>query len=291
MGRTWAAWVQSGVWQSDTEALPLKPRLLGDVLEVALDGDVEARRLIRLVAREPVLTASVLRLANSAAHAALRPATTVDQAVVRVGTRAVRSTVLSVCFASSPTLPGQAAPDPDYVDHGIGTACIAGLIATRAGVDPEEAFVCGLLHDIGKLFLLNLRTRFIRNGGTAPSPEEHEAVMRDFHAVVGGLALERWSLPDTLRAPVRWHHEPFSTHLHRDAASVVYAANRLSHRLGFGCAEDIEDRPVDDPVCDTLDLTETWMTDTEERARVLFEAARQFASPRSPAYVPVACAS
>jgi putative nucleotidyltransferase with HDIG domain len=272
---TWGDWIASGAWQADTAAAPLKPQLLGDVLDVALDGDVEARRLIRFVSREPVLTAAALRLANSAAYAALRPSTTVDQAVVRVGTRAVRSLVLSMCFATSSTPAGQRAPNSDYVDHGIGTACIASLVAARSGVNPDEAFVCGLLHDIGKLFLTNLRTRFIRRGGMAPGPSEEEAICRDYHAVVGGVALEHWRLPDTLREPVRWHHDPFAAPAHAKPAAVVYVANRISHRLGFGCSFETESSLETDPVFERLELREPWIADTADRARILFEGARQ----------------
>jgi HD-like signal output (HDOD) protein len=272
---TWGDWIASGAWQADTAAVPLKPQLLGDVLDVALDGDVEARRLIRFVSREPVLTAAVLRLANSAAYAALRPSMTVDQAVVRVGTRAVRSLVLSMCFATSSTPAGQRGPNSDYIDHGIGTACIASLVAARGAVDPDEAFVCGLLHDIGKLFLANLRTRFVRRGGVPPGPNEEAAICRDYHAMVGGVALDHWHLPDALRQPVRWHHDPFAAPAYAKAAAVVYAANRISHRLGFGCSFETDGALETDPVFERLELAEPWILATSERARILFESARQ----------------
>ena len=290
MATTWTAWIESDAWRSEAGALPLKSRLLSDALAVALDDDVEARRLIRLVAREPVLTAAMLRLANSAAHSALRPASTVDQAVVRVGTRAVRSLVLSTCFAASGADPGQQAPDSDYIEHGIGTACIAGLVATRVGVDADEAFVGGLLHDIGKLFLANLRRQFVRAGGPAPAASEEDVVMRARYALVGGVALAHWGLPDALCEPVRWHHDPLSAPRHQQTAAIVHVANRLSHRLGFGCPADPQEGPGDDAVCLTLGLTGAWIDEAAERAVVLFEAARQFGLPRPAARVAV-CAS
>ena len=278
---TWQDWIASGAWHSGAAALPLIPGLLGNVLDMALDDDVEARPLIRLVSREPVLAASVLRLANSAANSPSREVTTIEQAVVRLGTRAVRSAVLSVCFSSfTEKSTSDGTPRLRYIEHGIGTACLAGLVAERSGVDPDEAFVAGLLHDIGKLFLAKLRVQFVSGGGSKPSADEEEAVVREHHAHVGGIAMESWELPSAICAPVRWHHEPERARDFQQMASTIYAANRLSHRFGFGCPKDEETDVVGDPVFIALRLTDAWLAETDGRATILFDAARQVvASP------------
>ncbi len=277
---TWPEWMESGAWHSQASALPLMPGLLANVMDVALDADIEGRRLIRLVAREQVLAASVLRLANTAANAPLGTVTTVEQAVWRLGTRAVRSAVLSICFATWSERASSKTPQRlGYVEHGIGTACLAGLVADRSGVNAEEAFVGGLLHDIGKLFLLNLRTVYIRSGGRTPTADEEDTVFRQHHAEVGGVVMESWTLPPALREPVRWHHEPFSAPTCPQTAAVVYAANRLSHRFGFGCTRTREDDILEDPVCIALGVDPSWLRDIDTRAPVLFDAACQFVVP------------
>ncbi len=55
----------------------------------------------------------------------------------------------------------------------------------------------------------------------------------------------------------------------------MVAANQLSHRFGFGCARQENAALVDDPVCQQLRLTEAWLTETDQRASMLFDAARQ----------------
>src|SRR4030095_4158605 len=96
-------------------------------------------------------------LPTPAPSAAPQPATPVIEAMVRLGTIAVRNVVVTVSFASrmhDPRIYGERGRE--LADHTIGTAYLARLIAEKARTDVEEAFMCGLLHDIGKLVILKL---------------------------------------------------------------------------------------------------------------------------------------
>jgi putative nucleotidyltransferase with HDIG domain len=270
---SWGEWVASGAWLTEQRgSLPLHPGLLADVLSLALDDDVAAKRLIRMVAREQVLAARVLRLANMAATAPLTEVTSVHQAVVRLGTRTVRRAVLSVCFASwaQPAVYGNGR---QQIEHAVGTASLARLVAHQAGIDPDEAFTHALLHDIGKLFLLKLHSEFMRRGGVPADEEEIERVTVAEHASVGGMALQVWGLPVGIREPVQWHHEPLDAPTHARAAGVTYVANRLGHRYGFGCEAEVGDDLVDDPMYRALGLSDEWLADVDRQSTLLFEAA------------------
>lgn len=251
-------------------------RLFFTALAAALEDDADARRLIRMITRDPVLSARVLRLANVATNAPLREVTTIDQAVVRLGTRAVRRAVLSICFASWGQ-PGEmhAAIWRRHVEHGIGTGCLARHVAVRAGRDPDEAFVQGLLHDIGKLFLMKLEPEFVRLGGAPPTSAEVAEVIADQHAEVGALAMQLCGLPGLVRDVVRWHHDPISADEHPKAAAVIYIANRLSHRYGFGCDATPEPELAEDAIFLRLTLDAAWLALADRQAEQLYESASQ----------------
>jgi HD-like signal output (HDOD) protein len=140
-------------------------------------------------------------------------------------------------------------------------------------VNQEEAFLYGLVHDIGKLLVLQLSKDYVRGGGKAPADAEVLGVIEGRHAEFGGRVLREWRLPPVIEDPVVQHHRPDECASHPLEASVCYLANRLSHRYGFGC-EASPDAPVlDDPIAQKLGLTEAWLTDLDARAPELFKNA------------------
>jgi putative nucleotidyltransferase with HDIG domain len=275
-----AEWIESGEWSGSSDtAMPMLPALASDVISLALDPDVSALRIMRVISKDQVLATRVLRLANSAYCAPMQEITTVNDAIIRMGTAAARSVVLAVCFASrlqSGNVYGSRGRD--LVDHGIGTAYLARLVAEHAGVDPDEAFMYGLLHDMGKLLLLKLAQDFTKYGGSKPTPDELEAVIAGKHAELGARLLRQWRVPDELVEPVLYHHDPAGCERFRREAGVCYAANRLSHRYGFGCPVVDSADLLEDPHVKELGATAEWLASVDQRAPGLFEVARQIVS-------------
>jgi putative nucleotidyltransferase with HDIG domain len=273
---SWSQWVESGDWADTSEsAMPMLPALATDVMALAIDPEVSIARIARVVAKDQVLATRVLRLANSAYCAPMQEITTVNDAIVRMGTGPVRNVVLAVCFTSR--LQGTniyGTQGRDLVDHAIGTAYLARLLAERLHTDADEAFMCGLLHDLGKLLLLKLSRDFIKYGAPTPSAQEIEKVYADRHPEIGAQLLRQWQLPEALEQPVRFHHEPGSCTTHQREATVTYIANRLSHRYGFGCPAD-ETNLLEDEVCTKAGLSEPMLADLDKRAPGLFQVARQ----------------
>jgi HD-like signal output (HDOD) protein len=104
--------------------------------------------------------------------------------------------------------------------------------------DPEEAFVGGVLHDIGKLvILLNLPEEFRlirkkRASTRGSSAAAERSVLGFDHTQVGELLLEKWQMPDSLRACVRCHHHPQETIVYKTLAYIIGCGDYLSHTLG-----------------------------------------------------------
>ena len=127
------------------------------VVDLALDPDVSATRITNVVSKDPVLATRVIQLANSAFSAPATEITSIGEAVVRMGTGPVRNVVTAACLSAlsaDPKIYGR--HGRDHIDHSIGTAYLAWLLADRADESPDEAFLYGLLHDIGKLVILKL---------------------------------------------------------------------------------------------------------------------------------------
>jgi putative nucleotidyltransferase with HDIG domain len=184
--------------------------------------------------------------------------------------------VVTVCFSSRTSDPGvYGSRGRGLVDHSIGTAYMARLLAHEVDVDAEQAYLYGLMHDFGKLVILKLAADFgRRTGSPVPADELDEALLRH-HAGVGAFALRRWSLPDGLDEPVMCHHNYPAAQVAPREAMVAYLANRLSHRYGFGCDPEPYDMTAD-PAFAALGLTAAWLASTDDRAPGLYVVANSF---------------
>jgi putative nucleotidyltransferase with HDIG domain len=270
---------QGTAWLRTSEAdLPMLSSLAHRVIALIGDPEVKVAQLSMLVSKEQVLASRVLALANSVYSSPSMPITTVKDAIVRLGTTAIRNVVITVSFTSQLAHPAiYGTRGRALAEHGIGTAYLARLIAEQAGANVEEAHLYGLLHDIGKLIILKRAYEFRRAGHSSPSDEEIEWAIRDHHAEVGGRALRRWKLPETLDEPVMYHHDYARAPENLREAAIAYLANLLSHRFGFGCESEAID-VLADPACGLLAIDQKWLDATDARAPGLFAVAREILS-------------
>ena len=156
--------------KADDTVIPMMPAVAHRVIELVSDPEVSIATIAALVSKDQVLASRVLGLANSAYCAPMQTVSTVLEAIVRLGTSAVRNVVVTVSFTSrmhDPRIYGDASRE--RADHAIGTAYVARLVAEKAGIDEDEAFLCGLLHDIGKLVVLKLAHDHGNKTGAADS--------------------------------------------------------------------------------------------------------------------------
>lgn len=223
------------------DELPTLPAVAIRVLEATSSEDSSAKEVISLIASDPSLTARILKLVHRADGGVRAEVTSVERAVVLLGFEAVKSAVLAVSLfetfpVDEPKSTMQAANVPksggfghgggagmfnreQFWKHSIAVAACAELLAKRAAavwgreskVDPSEAFVCGLLHDLGKVALETAlpksfakvveATEMLR-GNIADL--ERQIVGLD-HMVVGKRLAEKWKLPANVRDCI-WLH-------------------------------------------------------------------------------------
>ncbi|MBM3818175.1 MAG: HDOD domain-containing protein [Acidimicrobiia bacterium] len=272
----WTDWMRSGAWKDGTDtAIPMLPASAQEIVSLALDPEVAVAPIVAIISRDPVLATRVIQLANSAFSASSKEIASINEAVVRLGTGLVRTVMTSTCLsalATDPQIYGRRGRD--YIDHSVGTAYLAWLIAENAGEHPPEAFLYGLLHDVGKLLVIKLARQAERYGVVPPAEEDLVEVMGEQHAELGGYLLRQWGLPARLHDAVVFHHAPEQAVDRPQAAAVNYAANRLAHRYGFACLMDDFD-PLTDPVFQKLRLDANAVARLDLQAPVLFELARK----------------
>jgi len=224
--------------------LPSLPSAVSDLLASFSHDDVDVDHIARQIAHDQGLTARVLRVANSSFYGLQCKVGTINEAVVVLGFRAVRSMAMAVAMNGAFRVDQCRGFDAQgYLRHGIGVALAARALAPLAGQNPELAFTGGLLHDIGQLVLAsNFSAQYAvaldyRKKHDCPLVVAERDILGLDHADVGGLLAEAWRFPESLHQAVAEHHAPAAS-LANSLANVVHLADSFAHALGLSGSPD-----------------------------------------------------
>ncbi len=224
--------------------LPPLPPVVTELIATFGDDDVDVAYISRQISLDQGLTARVLRVANSPFYGLQKKVGTINDALVVLGFRAVRSMVLTLGVNGAfhvdqcPGFDTQA-----YLRHGIGAALAARSLAPLAKSNADLAFTAALLHDIGQLVLASnfsehysLVLEYRTKHDCTLVVAERDILGLD-HAEVGGLLAETWRFPESLRQAIAMHHAP-AGELAESLANIVHIADIFSHALGLSGASD-----------------------------------------------------
>ena len=227
--------------------LPALPAAVVRVMQLTDDPKAGMADVARALSSDQALAARVLKLANSAFYGSSRRISTVSEAVITLGMRTTRNLVMATSCQEmlEQSVAGYALPLGALWRHSLACASAAQALAVRARYRAtEEAFVAGLLHDIGKVVLNTyLKDQFARvflraaSGGVTFAQAEREVLGFD-HAQAGACLLERWSLPASLVTAVRWHHAPLESPPPSLLPCLVHVADAVCLTLGVGLGLD-----------------------------------------------------
>lgn len=268
------------------EDLPAMPGIIIRVLEETEKAEPSANVLESIISSDQAVASKVLRVVNSAYYGVQGRVSSVGQAVVILGTQQVRNLVLSAAAMSA--LPARTTYQAEalrcFWTHSYATAVAAQLIAKikeLPSVDAETVFVGGLLHDVGRLFMLTHYPEFYDRALSQAAQaggglEEFESQLFGVnHCQVGGAVAERWRLPSQLVEIVRLHEGPFEA----EAAvpvMVVHAADVIAKGL-FGTRDAILSFDIDPVVQDWLGFgPEEYRTVREEASEKVEQASSAF---------------
>jgi len=246
---------------SSIETLPSVPSLYQEVMQELSTPNASMEKVGKIIAKDVSMTAKILQLANSAFFGRSQRVNNLERALVLLGLDIIVALVLSVEIFSAPK-PASVShfSIPTLWDHSMKTAVCARTLAKeekqpRQSID--DAFLAGLLHDIGKLILATnlseiygkLMTLSVK---TERSIQEVERVALGItHAEVGGYLMGLWGFPDHVVEAVACHHSP-----HRGLAesfspmTAVHVGNALVYTDHADGPKQVADRLALDYLAD-----------------------------------------
>lgn len=234
------ALVDLGVLADCVRALPAFPEALIEVMRALERGELSARRSIELIEHDQALAASTLRLANSAFYGAAGRVGSIGDAVRVLGLRTVAGVLTAATLHD--TLRVDQCPEFDfgiYWRHAMASAVIARELASLARHDADEAFLAGLMHDVGVLVLAAYEpTRatavlsLARERQMAVEQAESQ-LLGVAHPLVGGLVAQRWRFPASIVGAIERHHEPMTNGQLGEVTlpHLIQATEAMAHAL------------------------------------------------------------
>lgn len=226
--------------EAPVDAVRQLPSAAREAVALCNDPRADFAQLARIVGADPGLAQALLRRANSAhyARAGQAPVVGIRDAIQRVGVAGLQAVLLEVTVQGLLCQPGPAlAPIAEAVwDHSVATAPLARSIAPAFGASPDAAYALGLMHDVGKLVVLDqvsaLRAR--RQAAPLLPPAFVTGALRALHEPLGALAVHRWGLGDAAALAVGGHHRAPPPPWDDALGETLHLAERveLAHRRG-----------------------------------------------------------
>jgi len=222
--------------------LPALPETYARLVAALQDENSTLKELGDIVSRDVAMTATILRLVNSAFFGLPTRISSIHHAVNLLGGQTLRVLVLSTHLFTS--LKG--ADKPDFSvrllwEHSFRAACFAKAIADKEGVPQntrDDSFIAGMLHDMGKLVLaMNLREEYNAvletvRAENRPLHEVEQRLMGATHAEVGAYLMGLWGFNNPSMAAVCWHHAPEKQRFETFTPMLaVHVANSLDHDI------------------------------------------------------------
>jgi HD-like signal output (HDOD) protein len=237
--------------------------------EIAKD-EPDSRLIEKLIVSDQSLTGEVLRVSNSSFYRGLTQITTVRDAIIRLGIKEVSNIATLVTLQHNFRSKNPTAQKfmGKLWRHSVGCAIGANWLAKQSGFHDlvHEAFIAGLLHDVGKLFILKVIDDLKASGDLANPPSDKLLfeVMHKLHTDQGSALMSLWNLPEKYCPIARDHHiEDFDCN--NFLIVLVRLANHMCHKIGIGLWKDASLVLTATPEAKQLQLSEVDLARLEVR--------------------------
>ena len=271
------------VLREAVEQMPVLPEISRHAIALAQDEKSSASDLAKLIEQDAVIAVKIIRAANSALYGGLQPISDIRAACARLGMRTVVSLLQAVA-----TEHFYQSKNPLFDDlirrlwrHGLVTAHCAGEIArTISEPRPDAIFLAGLVHDVGRLVLLDIvasRTNEAQKM-LQDSPELLFEILDSFHELVGLHVVQHWCLAPEFSFYTYFHHRPEIVPEPSWAIGchIVCLADELAATTGYGFGVRKTVSLMAHPSSRFLGLTDirlaSFQVDLEDRIASLFDA-------------------
>ncbi len=273
-----------------TCSLPTLPDVLLKLNEVMADPEASADEVAQVISLDPSIATNILRIVNSAYYGLQVRVSSVNLAVSIMGFNMTRKVALKAAvFTQFSNRDACTVPHFDlsqFWRHSIYTGVAARTLGQAtdalAGTHPEDLYICGLLHDIGKVILLESAREPFGDAIAASVRDQRslQAVEQEVfgytHADVGSVLAIQWFLPEELTIAIRYHHEPESDPFYKTLSTLVGVADASASARGHGAIEGELVPSVSEAALATIGLGQ------DDVDNLLDEADAEFAANGTP---------
>ncbi len=258
------------------ERLPALPALYLRLQETLQDPNVGISQIEALISKDPSIATQIMRMASSPLFCSRYPIHSLREAIVRLGTQAIASVVLSSSLASATQHNADTAFIEKLTAHSILTAGVARQLVPIQALG-AEAFLAGLLHDAGLYVLADLRPKEISEVARLTTAsgctwsEAERSVLGVTHGEVGSYLLDIWELPASSAEAAAFHHDPGQAFNHGPGVlAAVHLADLAAYESGKGVSLSAE-------AASNMAATPDWFRESWERAKTLTAEAVRMA--------------
>ena len=264
---------------SQTQVLPTIPKVVHELIQSLNNEDADIGKLARSVSQDQVISARVLRLANSSYYGSSRKVASIDDAVTLIGLNQLRILVIACGMAGSfVKVPG--IDLNHFWRNSLLTAMVARLMAKeQEGINAEVAFTAGLMHGIGVLLIHNAfpdSAMQISKACQDRSVTERATIERELlqtdHCEVGSELAKRWNFADEIINAIRYYCDPLSTEA-RGYATIVFVASYIALLIEQPEKTQILSDSMSAEISEKLKLGAESLADRVEKYSVLKDAA------------------
>ncbi|MCF8778836.1 HDOD domain-containing protein [Vibrio sp. IRLE0018] len=212
--------------------LPRIQSLLQELLEMVNQEDVNFGALAKKISMDQVLSARLLRMANSAHFGGKKTIATINDALIRVGTGPVRTLVVASVLSSA--FPKVSTLDMEqYWTDTFEVSVISSKLAAEAGMDVNETFTTGVLHNIGELMIHTLvpEQALVINQRVAKGADPitvQEELLNVSSPTLGAKLARSWNFPEEMADAIEHFHEPREADVSPKLASIIHFARAIN---------------------------------------------------------------
>lgn len=264
--------------------LPSLPTIALKVMEMVGDPKASASDMQRVISSDQALAARVLKIANSALFGTRSEITTISHAVVVLGFSTIRSVVMTSSIQrvyAEGTRKAGSLSEASLWEHSLAVAIAAREIARWTDALPqEEAFVSGLLHDIGKLVLnknqANAYAEVLSEvyRGDISFVDAETRMLGFNHAHLGAIVVRKWKLPASVVNAILYHHNPGMAPADLPACALTSLANEMIVTAGIGLEKRVEGNWAEFEAVKLLSMQADTVHEIKEKACALFAAEK-----------------
>ncbi len=262
------------------------PEITIKIIELVEQPTSTAQDLHKVIANDPALCSRILKVVNSAFYGLPRQIGSINRAIVLLGLNAVKNIAIAASltklFRGGELCPNFSARD--LWVHSIGTAACSKLICDTLKIGlPDEAFLAGLIHDIGMMVEVQaLREQLVQvfdqlefDGEGVPQQDMRELerqVIGADHCAFGAALCETWKFPKSFAFVTGHHHNPMELPGgSRALTSIVYIADRITGEAGYGFRSDLQSLELNPDILAELKMTDEHVASVRENLPGVFE--------------------